>query len=52
MMGVAWLLGVLAPQQEASRAYRRVFIAASLASLLLGIVWIGLALAGVKLGSG
>ncbi len=52
MMGIAWLLGVLAPQQEASRAYRRVFVAASLASLLLGIVWIGLALAGVDLESG
>jgi sulfite exporter TauE/SafE len=52
MMGIASLLGVLAPQQEASRAYRRVFIAASLASLLLGIVWIGLAFSGVKLASG
>jgi hypothetical protein len=52
MTGVAWLLGVLAPQQEASRAYRRAFVAASLASLLLGIVWIGLALAGVDLESG
>ena len=52
MMGVAGLLGVLAPQQEVSRAYKRVFIGASLASLLLGVVWIGLALAGVKLESG
>lgn len=52
MMGIAWLLGVLAPREEASRAYRNVFIAASLASLLLGIVWIGLALLGVKLESG
>lgn len=52
MIGVAWLLGVLAPQQEASRAYRLAFIAASLASLLLGLVWIGLALAGVDLESG
>ena len=52
MIGIAWLLGVLAPREEGSRAYRRVFIAASLASLLLGLVWIGLALAGVALGSG
>ena len=52
MMGVAWLLGALAPREEVSRAYRGVFVAASLASLLLGFVWIGLALAGVKLESG
>jgi sulfite exporter TauE/SafE len=52
MMSVAWLLGVLAPREETSRAYRRVFIGASLASLGLGVLWIALALAGVKLESG
>ncbi len=52
MMGIAWLLGVLAPREEGSRAYRRVFVAASLTSLALGVAWIGLALAGVKLESG
>jgi len=52
MMGVAWLLGVLAPREERSTAYRRAFVGASLVSLLLGIVWIGLALAGVDLQSG
>ncbi|MEX2206118.1 MAG: sulfite exporter TauE/SafE family protein [Myxococcota bacterium] len=52
MMGVAWLLGVVAPREERSVAYRRVFVAASLASLLLGMVWIGLALAGVDLDAG
>ena len=52
MMGVSWLLGVLAPREESSRAYRRVFLSASLGSLLLGLIWIGLALAGVDLESG
>jgi sulfite exporter TauE/SafE len=52
MMGVAWLLGALAPRQEGSRAYRMVFLSASLGSLLLGVAWIGLALAGVDLQSG
>ncbi len=52
MMGVAWLLGALAPREEGSRAYRLVFKSASLGSLLLGVVWIGLALAGVDLRSG
>lgn len=52
MMGIAWLLGVLAPREERSQAYRRAFVAASLASLVLGIVWIGLALAGVELDAG
>ena len=52
MMGVSWLLGVLAPREESSRAYRTVFLSASLCSLLLGLVWIGLALAGVDLESG
>ncbi len=52
MMGVAWLLGVLAPREEGGRAYRAVFLAASLCSLGLGFVWIGLALAGVDLQSG
>ncbi len=52
MMGIAWLLGVLAPREERSVAYRRVFVAASLASLALGILWIGLALAGVDLDAG
>jgi sulfite exporter TauE/SafE len=52
MMGIAWLLGVLAPREERSAAYRRVFVVASLTSLVLGIVWIGLALAGVDVASG
>jgi len=52
MMGLAWLLGVLAPREERSTAYRRAFAGASLVSLVLGIVWIGLALSGVDLDSG
>lgn len=52
MMGVAGLLGALAPREEGGRGYRSVFLAASLGSLLLGLVWIGLALAGVDLQSG
>ena len=52
MMAIAWLLGVLAPREERGAAYRRAFVAASLASLALGVVWIGLALAGVDLDAG
>jgi len=52
MMGVAWLLGAIAPREEGGRAYRLVFLVAALASLLLGVVWIGLAVAGVDLRSG
>lgn len=52
MMSVAWLLGAIAPREEGGRAYRLVFLVASLGSLLLGLVWIGLALAGVELASG
>lgn len=52
MAGIAWLLGVLAPRDELGSAYRRVFTLASVASLALGLVWIGLALAGVDLHGG
>ena len=52
MMGIAWLLGALAPCEERRTAYRRAFVVASLASLVLGIAWIGLAFAGVDLDSG
>jgi sulfite exporter TauE/SafE len=37
MMGVAWLLGVLAPREEGGRAYRIVFLSASLGSALAGV---------------
>ena len=47
MSGIAWLLGVLAPRDELGAAYRRAFTLASVASLALGSVWLGLALAGV-----
>ena len=52
MSGVAWLLGVLAPRDERGSAYRRVFQVASLCSLLLGVAWLGLALAGVGVPGG
>ncbi len=52
MMAIASLLGVLAPREERSTAYRRAFVLASLASLVLGIAWVGLALAGVDLDAG
>lgn len=51
MSAIAWLLGVLAPR-EVGDAYRRVFRLASVASLALGLVWLGLALAGVDLHGG
>jgi len=52
MMGIAWLLGALSPREQRGAAYRRVFVAASLASLAFGMLWIGLALAGVELEAG
>jgi hypothetical protein len=52
MAGIAWLLGVLAPRDELGSAYRRVFTLASVASLALGLVWLGLALAGIDLHAG
>jgi len=52
MSGIAWLLGVLAPRDELGSAYRHAFTLASLASLALGSVWLGLALAGVDLHAG
>ena len=53
MMGIAWLLGVLAPHEEREHAptgacsWRR-----RSRRSLLGVVWIGLALAGVDLDAG
>jgi len=52
MSGIAWLLGVLAPRDDLGAAYRRVFLIASSAALALGLVWLGLALAGVDLHGG
>jgi cytochrome c biogenesis DsbD-like protein len=52
MSGVAWLLGMLAPRDELGSAYRRVFRIASLGSLALGVVWLGLALAGLDVHGG
>ena len=52
MSGLAWLLGLLAPKDELGGAYRRVFQIASGVSLALGVVWLGLALAGVDVHGG
>ena len=52
MTGVAWLLGVLAQRAERGVTYRRLFGLASLAALALGIVWLGLAVAGVDVHAG
>jgi len=52
MSGIAWLLGVLAPRDERGTAYRRVFQFASAATTALGVVWLGLALAGVDVHGG
>ena len=52
MSGIAWLLGVLAPPDDVGGAYRRVFLFASSAALALGLVWLGLALAGVDVQAG
>jgi hypothetical protein len=52
MSGVAWLLGVLAPRDERGAAYRRVFRIASAATAALGVVWLGLALAGLDVHGG
>lgn len=46
MVAFATLLGRFAPQTRGS-AYRRVFVAASGAALLLGLVWLALAGLGV-----
>lgn len=51
MSAIAWLLGVLAPR-EVGDAYRRVFRLASGSALALGLVWLGLAVAGVDLHGG
>jgi hypothetical protein len=47
MSGIAWLLGVLAPRDERGAAYRRVFRIASACTAALGVVWLGLAFAGL-----
>ena len=52
MSGIAWLLGVLAPRDERGAAYRRLFRIASACTTLLGVVWLGLALAGVDVHGG
>ena len=52
MSGIAWLLGALAPRDDVSAGYRRVFILASWCSLALGLVWLGMALAGVDVHGG
>lgn len=52
MSGIAWLLGMLAPRDELGLAYRRVFFVASSVSLVLGLVWLGLLLAGVDVHGG
>jgi hypothetical protein len=52
MSGIAWLLGVLAPRDELGVAYRRVFLVASWSSLVLGLVWLGMAFAGVDVHGG
>jgi hypothetical protein len=52
MSGVAWLLGVLAPRDELGVAYRRVFVVASSAALVIGLVWLGLAFTGVDVHGG
>ena len=52
MSAIAWLLGVLAPRDERGAAYRRVFQIASGCTLALGVVWLGLALAGIDVHGG
>ncbi len=52
MSGIAWLLGVLAPRDERGAAYRRVFRIASGCTAVLGVVWLGLALAGIDVHGG
>jgi sulfite exporter TauE/SafE len=52
MTAVAWALGALAQRAERELAYRRLFALASLAALGLGLVWLGLALAGVDVHAG
>jgi len=52
MSGIAWLLGALAPRDDLSAAYRRVFLVASWCSLALGLVWLGMAFAGVDVHGG
>jgi hypothetical protein len=52
MSGIAWLLGALAPRDDLGVAYRRLFLVASGAALALGLVWLGLALAGVDVHAG
>ncbi|HTO09385.1 MAG TPA: hypothetical protein VMR86_20195 [Myxococcota bacterium] len=52
MSGIAWLLGVLAPRDERGAAYRHVFRIASGLTAALGVVWLGLALAGVDVHGG
>jgi hypothetical protein len=46
MVAVAALLGRISPREQGS-AYRRVFVAASAAALLVGVVWLVLAWLGI-----
>jgi len=52
MSGIAWLLGALAPRDDLGAAYRRMFLFASSAALAIGLVWLGLAFAGVDVHGG
>lgn len=52
MSGVAWLLGLLAVRAEREHLYRKLFAVASGLALALGLVWLGLAVAGVDLHAG
>lgn len=52
MTGIAWLLGLLALRAEREHVYRKLFTLASLVALGLGLVWLGLAVAGVDVHAG
>jgi hypothetical protein len=52
MSAIAWLLGALAPRDDLGAAYRRMFLFASSATLAIGLVWLGLAFAGVDVHGG